>query len=567
MKLIPFILLLIGVLVFFIPPGLALQTGTDTTISNLTPPADMSAALEKITDEISDEFNVIREKNRISAEELAKTGITGPDATAVLDTKVDAITYSYSSFAISPDNVVTAAAPSRYNHLVGTDLGYQPETQFANELRVPIISNLFHLVEGFYGISVSYPIFSENVYVGYTDITIRPEEFFRMVVAPFTEQTGYEVFIIQLDGLTIYETNEIETGINILTDPLYNSTEMHNVARNVIENPDGTIQYTFWNQFWDRQVLREAVWTTLAIDEQEWRVGVVRNVDDIHSPLSNSGNDTLPPDNLNKSIAEMTTFVQEAAAYARDVGQETACETFNNISGPYVTSDLYIFAYDMNGTTLALPHQKGLLGKNRIGLTDVNGFPTMRALIDAAKRGGGHMYFVYPNQANDFMNQLKIFRIEPVDSEWFVCSGIFLPWVTAELSQSEINTLILRVKNAVSHAEKVGKKQAIMDFNDLSKPFANGGEYIFAYGYDGTTLALPHQQDIIGQNRMNFTDIYGSRVTEQEIQMAMNGGGFIYVVYNNPDTENNELKLCYVLPAGDDWLVGSGIYTGTGLSA
>jgi signal transduction histidine kinase len=39
------------------------------------------------------------------------------------------------------------------------------------------------------------------------------------------------------------------------------------------------------------------------------------------------------------------------------------------------------------------------------------------------------------------------------------------------------------------------------------------------------------------------------------------GGGFVYVDYLNPDTGKPGMKLCYVAPVDDTWLVGSGIYT------
>ncbi|MDD1728419.1 MAG: hypothetical protein LUQ50_05030, partial [Methanospirillum sp.] len=76
-------------------------------------------------------------------------------------------------------------------------------------------------------------------------------------------------------------------GTNVLTDPIYNSPEMHNVSRAVIDNPEGTIMYTFWDQNSNRQVKKQAVWKTLDMDNQEWRVGVVR--DTSATPVEKSG--------------------------------------------------------------------------------------------------------------------------------------------------------------------------------------------------------------------------------------------------------------------------------------
>ncbi len=556
-------LILLVLTAFIINPVWAQPAGIQP-VDPAAPP-EMVTVLEKITGDVSTELASLRLANQQSADALGKTGVYKDAATAILDAKLANVTYGHSSLIISPEGMVTAASPSRYIGLVGTDLSYQPEVQYANSKKHPVISGVFLMEEGFYGISVSYPIFSrDNQYLGYTDITIRPEEFFRNIAVPITEQTGYEVFIIQKDGLTIYETNEEETGTNVLTDPLYDTPEMQNVSRAVIDNQSGTIQYTFWNQYWNKQVPREAVWTTLTTDDQEWRIGVVRNRDESDRAPAAVSTSEKPLD-LNASISDMTKFVTDAALYAANVGQKEACTAFNNLSGPYVSDSRYIFAYDMDGNALALPYQQGLIGKNRMNLTDINGLAIMPAMIDMAQEGGGYQYFVYPNPVDDFANQLKIFYIEPVDSEWFVASGVFLPWIPAEIDQNEIASLVARVKNAASHADKVGKEQAIRDFNDLNGTYADGGAYIFAYDYDGTTLALPHQPDLLGENRSDFTDIYGSPVIALEVDAAQRGGGFVYVVYYNPDTARNELKLCYILPAADDWLVGSGIYTGEGL--
>ncbi|HPP79228.1 MAG TPA: PDC sensor domain-containing protein, partial [Methanospirillum sp.] len=338
----------------FLNPAYAGNIVPDSSSNrNLAPPSDMLSALDRITGEISNQLAIIREENSISAESLRTIGISGENATSVLVTKLEKVPYGHSSLIISPDNIVTAAAPVTFSGLIGTDLSYQPETRFANERQEPVISNIFYLEEGFYGISISYPIFSENKeYLGYTDVTIRPEEFFRPVIGPFTEQTGYEVFILETNGMTVYETDEVEIGKNVLTDPIYDTPEMRNVSHAVIENESGAIQYTFWDKNWNRQVLREAVWNTLSLDNQNWRVAVVRNVEESAKheiPLDHQ----IMPDNLNTSLVNLTQFVQDAAIFARTAGQESACASFNNLSGPYVSGDRYIFAYTMNSTTLA----------------------------------------------------------------------------------------------------------------------------------------------------------------------------------------------------------------------
>ncbi|PKL60257.1 MAG: sodium:calcium antiporter, partial [Methanomicrobiales archaeon HGW-Methanomicrobiales-4] len=525
---------------------------------------EMKTVLEKVISDIGAGLKELDVENARSAEELTDIDLTGTEATQILNEKISRTPYGLSSLIITPEGQVSAAAPSVYSGLVGEDLSYQPEVIYANTEEKPIISNVFLMKEGFFGISQSYPIFSShNEYRGYTDITYRPEEFLSQFIMPIDEQTKYDFFILQPDGMTVYETNPEEIGKNALTDPLYQDPEIHRISENITSEKSGEITYTFWNREWNTKVPRLAVWDTMEYGEQKWRVAIVRDIEEKDNETV-AGTDAgwEKTNTLNESISALDLFISEGKSYALEHTKEEALYEFNNLSGPFVSGDKYIFAYDGNGTCLALPYQSGLIGKNRMKLTDINGFAILPALIDVAHMGGGYLYFVYPNPADGFKPELKLFSVAPISDDWFIGSGIYLPKIDAAIHSEDISALLKRVKGAVAHADDVGKKQAIVDFNDINGSFADGGSYIFAYDYNGMTLALPHQPDYIGTNREEFTDKYGSRITRMEIDAAKRGGGYVYVVYYNPETGKDELKLCYVAPAGDDWLVGSGIYTG-----
>ncbi|OPY38352.1 MAG: Cache domain protein [Methanoregula sp. PtaU1.Bin051] len=257
----------------------------------------------------------------------------------------------------------------------------------------------------------------------------------------------------------------------------------------------------------------------------------------------------------------LSWFVDRAAAYAKERGKAAALAEFNKVNGSFIEGELYVFAYDMDGNTLALPYQPELIGTNRAGLADPNGVEFIQALIDAARDGGGSVYYIYVNPEDNFRQEFKLSHVMPVDKDWFVGSGIYLPEVPAGFNATSRGELVARVREARAYAKQYGAEKAIASFNDKNSTFADGSRYIFAYGYNGTTLALPLQPELIGTNRLDYSDSYGVKILTWEIAEAKRGGGFVYVDYLNPDTGKAELKLCYVEPAGSDWFVGSGIYT------
>ena len=259
--------------------------------------------------------------------------------------------------------------------------------------------------------------------------------------------------------------------------------------------------------------------------------------------------------------ADLTRFVDRAVAYAKQYGKDAALLEFNNVNGTFIKGDLYIFAYGMDGTTLAWPYRPDQLGTNRAGAADVNGVNHIRRMIEVSGDDGGWVYYVTNNPANNNREELKLSYVRPVDKTWLVGSGIYLSEVPALFNITERDLLVERVKQARQYALVNGTAKAVRDFNDRNGTFANGSRYIFAYAYNGTTLSMPFQPETIGTNRMNFTDTHGVKITAWEIAAAKSGGGFVYVDYYNPDTGKPGMKLCYVTPVDDTWLVGSGIYT------
>jgi len=259
----------------------------------------------------------------------------------------------------------------------------------------------------------------------------------------------------------------------------------------------------------------------------------------------------------------LSLFVDRAVTYAQEHGKNSAISEFNNPNGTFIDGELYIFAYDMNGTTLAWPSRPDQVGVNRSGVVDPNGVRHIERMIELAGDGGGYLYYVTTNPAHNNRSEFKRAYIRPVDSTWFVGSGIYFSQVPAQFNATDIDRLVARVKQARSYAEAKGETDAVRDFNDKNGTWADGNRYIFALSSNGTVLAKPFEPAQIGINMMNVSDPNGVKVTAWKVMVAKDGGGFLYAEAYNPDTGKTGLKLCYIEPVdGGDWLVGSGIYAG-----
>ncbi|MFA6371449.1 MAG: cache domain-containing protein [Methanothrix sp.] len=259
---------------------------------------------------------------------------------------------------------------------------------------------------------------------------------------------------------------------------------------------------------------------------------------------------------------ELVSFVKSAVAYAQENGKDMALREFSNKTGSFVDGDLYIYAYDFNGTNIAHPFKPDWIGEDKLNLTDSNGILLIRDLISVAKDGSGFTYFIFPNPAHDNMDELKLGYAMKVDDNWWLGSGIYLSNISASFDQEERDGLVAFVNEAVKFAQENGKEKSLEVFNDPAGNFTRDGRYIFAYDYDGRTLALPYQPELIGTSRIDVQDPNGVYFLRHAIDMAKEGNGLHYYIYADPSRNMTQaLKLSYVANVDNTWFLGSGIYS------
>jgi cytochrome c len=140
------------------------------------------------------------------------------------------------------------------------------------------------------------------------------------------------------------------------------------------------------------------------------------------------------------------------------------------------------------------------------------------------------------------------------------------PSVTPPVQQAKYisnETLVAFVDSAVSYVKTHGREKALAEFSNPNGSFIRGELYIYAYDFNGTTLAHPVNPEKIGVNRLNETAGNVGLIVRNMSAMARNGSGFYRFYYINPAHNRTlESKLGYAKKVDDDWWLGSGVYTG-----
>ncbi|WP_211531230.1 cache domain-containing protein [Methanocalculus chunghsingensis] len=262
-----------------------------------------------------------------------------------------------------------------------------------------------------------------------------------------------------------------------------------------------------------------------------------------------------------QTFDEMVAFVQNAFEYAVVHGKDEAVRAFNDPEGEFIQGELYIFAYEEDGRTLALPFQPELIGTSRYDHQDAEGKYFIREIIEAGRSGGDVVRYLYPDPSRDFATEPKLSYVMPGGEGWVLGSGIYSEDEPGIPDQAVREALRRFVMDAAEYAEDVGRDEALRTFNDQTGPFVRGDLYIHALDMNGIALALPHQPELIGTSMIDLQDSHGVNVTKVEIGLVQIGGGFIYYDYPDPSHGMEERrKMAYVTKVDDDWWIGAGIY-------
>ena len=103
--------------------------------------------------------------------------------------------------------------------------------------------------------------------------------------------------------------------------------------------------------------------------------------------------------------------------------QERAKATLRDIR--YGHND-YFFVYSQDGQTLVLGPTPNVEGTNRAGIKDSNGFLFVRALIDAARSGGGFVTYLYPRSGSTTPIEKLAYAANVAPWNWVVGSGVYV---------------------------------------------------------------------------------------------------------------------------------------------
>lgn len=420
-----------------------------------------------------------------------------------------------------------------------------------------IVSDFYQYQDGDRGLMIITPVYDANgEYDGVLRLSYDIDSFFSGITEYLKKEHGYTLWAMHTTGLKFYDENTVEIGKYLTDDPAYQTPELQNMVNAILKNQSGNISYPFYDTTRGEETQVNAVWNTVNLGcGKEWRVVLTDNVPE-----------SLEPGVSNVTVEELKAFVENAYVYANKAGMTEALKEFSDPNGEFTDGELYIFAYDINGTVLALPHQSDLIGESRWYLQDTTGIKYMQRMVARANLGGGFVLSLHENPANNFVSEMKLSYVMAVDDTWFIGSGIYLndkPFSdTFYIDWHKREELVSQVRG-MDYLTIVEGIPAVTDMiNDPSSALHAGNLYPFAVMEDGTLLAYSMDPSLVGTNQLSMSNSYGMSVMRDVISLSQNGGGLMYSLVKDPKTGQEVYVLLCVEPADDATYFGSMLVLG-----
>ena len=236
-------------------------------------PPTQKEILADVISSLNETLTITTDEARSAAESYAEnpTAANGHQALATLYQRT---TLTQDLLIADENGIVLTVYPNNIYEAIGKNLSsYPPKKEdFANQ--DVYISGFMQLENGMDAYLLSVPVEINGEYVGYISLSFDPYRLFGEEQQKVAED-GYNLWVMQTDGVQVYDSDVSESGVNLLTDS--NFEVPHDTTALVSANPSGETSYVYTADTGTRNVVENTIWNTLTFGGQTWRVVLIKS--------------------------------------------------------------------------------------------------------------------------------------------------------------------------------------------------------------------------------------------------------------------------------------------------
>jgi len=242
--------------------------------SKAATPPQLKLSLDRFVPDLQSRLNhideslaKITEKSRV---DVKKESEIRRLLNALLDENSDIIEASF----VDTKGVMRQIEPSEYKNFENTDISSQEHVKAMLKKPAPMLSSGFTAVEHFRAVVISRPIFDRNKrFSGSINLLIRPELLVESLLKKTTIPNDYELWIMQTDGMLIYDQDPKEIGKMLFSDPIYADYDnLLKLSKTIVSAPTGEGSYIYLAPESKEKAIKNAIWQSVRLHNREWRV-------------------------------------------------------------------------------------------------------------------------------------------------------------------------------------------------------------------------------------------------------------------------------------------------------
>lgn len=238
--------------------------------------SSMLPVLQKAKAGVLSEISAMDKDLAVAARKLSTIDFKSSEARNILSAVCKGRPYIYDCGIMGPNGKLAVIEPEKARKDEGEDVSFQPQVKKLLKAKSPVLSKVFTALDGVNYVNFLYPIFNaEGKFLGALSLLVRHDQMFGGVIAPIVRGQPYDIWVMQTDGVVLYDPDKNQINRNIFTDPMFepfDSLILFSKTMAVMRSGSGS--YSFYKKgFHDRKIVdKAAVWDTVGLYKTEWRI-------------------------------------------------------------------------------------------------------------------------------------------------------------------------------------------------------------------------------------------------------------------------------------------------------
>lgn len=234
---------------------------------------DFPVEIDQVINELTLSFDSLNMDLAANATEISQNVAD----TATIRTKLLEM-FNKSSFVdefsfITPQGILQIIEPSEFYSSQGIDISDQSHIIKVFQTKLPVLSQSFQVVEGYNAAVDIHPLLNVELVQGAICGVFVPKEILGRIILPYVSGEAFEIWVMEKGGKVLFDQDEEEIGLNVITDPLYaDFPELIAAAELINDGESGQTSYSFYQSGTNIKVTKKTYWKTLHICDNEWKI-------------------------------------------------------------------------------------------------------------------------------------------------------------------------------------------------------------------------------------------------------------------------------------------------------